>query len=196
MITTEMVDAAFGATAARARPDDSDPFRVGDFVVYPTHGVGKVERVGPEEFAGHKLNIVRISFAENRMTLRIPLARARAAGLRKIATNEALAAAMLTLEGRPRVSRLLWAKRAQGYLAKINSGDLRALAEVVRDLQSAADGTGSSFSQRNLFELAIERFAGESAAIEGAGRAATIERLTRLLQQRPRPTADPDPVRA
>lgn len=178
-----MVDAAFEAAASQTRPPDADPFRAGDFVVYPTHGVGKVERVGVEEFAGHQLEMVRVCFAENRMTLSIPLAQARAAGLRKIATAAALAEAMHTLEGRPRVNRMLWAKRAQGYLAKINSGDLGSLAEVVRDLQTAADGSGSSFSQRNLFELAIERFAGESAAIEGANRATTIERLTQRLQQ-------------
>ncbi len=183
VITVAMVDAAFGATAAQARPEDADPFHAGDFVVYPTHGVGRVERVGPEEVAGHRLDLIHVSFAENRMTLRIPVGQARAAGLRRIATADALAEAMETLQERPRISRIMWTKRAQGYLAKINSGDLRSLAEVVRDLQSAGDGSGTSFSQRNLFELAIDRLGAEVAVASQADKAATIGRLTALLQQ-------------
>ena len=136
-------------------------------MVYPAHGVGKVDRIGTEVIAGHRLNLIQVSFAENRMTLRIPAAQARVAGLRKLATPEAVAQALATLRGRPRVSRLMWAKRAQEYLAKINSGDLHALAEVVRDLQAAGDGSGSSFSQRNLFELAVDRLAAEFAVVSG-----------------------------
>ena len=182
VMTVAMVDAAFGATAAQTTPEDADPFQAGDFVVYPAHGVGKVERMGPEEVAGHKLDLIHISFAENRMTLRIPAAQARASGLRKIATAEALAAAMDTLRERPRISRIMWTKRAQGYLAKINSGDLRSLAEVVRDLQAAGDGSGTSFSQRNLFELAIDRLGAEVAVASRSDKTATIGRLTALLQ--------------
>ena len=84
-VTFAMVDAAYSATAARTKPDDSDPFGKGDFVVYPTHGVGKVDRVGSEEIAGHKLDFIYISFEENRMTLRVPVAQARTTGLRKLA---------------------------------------------------------------------------------------------------------------
>jgi CarD family transcriptional regulator len=185
-----MVNAAFGATAAQAKPQDADPFRKGDFVVYPAHGVGKVDRVGSEVIAGHRLNLIHISFAENRMTLRVPVAQARAAGLRKLASPDALADALTTLRGRPRVSRLMWAKRAQEYLAKINSGDLRALAEVVRDLRSSGDGAGSSFSQRNLYELALDRLAAEFAAVSGTDRAGAIDRLTQVLQHAGRTDVD------
>lgn len=180
-VTIAMVDAAFGATAAQVKPRDEDPFRKGDFVVYPAHGVGKVDRVGTEEIAGHRLNLIQISFAENRMTLRVPVAQARAAGLRKLASADMLATVLTTLGGRPRTSRLMWAKRAQEYLAKINSGDLRALAEVARDLQSAGDGSGSSFSQRNLFELAIDRLAAEFAAVAKTDKADALERLMQAL---------------
>jgi CarD family transcriptional regulator len=176
-----MVDAAFGATAAQVKPQDTDPFRKGDFVVYPAHGVGKVDRVGSEVIAGHRLNLIQVSFAENRMTLRIPAAQARAAGLRKLATPEALTQVLATLRSRPRVSRLMWAKRAQEYQAKINSGDLHALAEVVRDLQAAGDGSGSSFSQRNLFELAIDRLAAEFAAVSRTEKAGALEQITQAL---------------
>jgi len=185
-----MVDAAFNATAAQAKPQDADPFRKGDYVVYPAHGVGKVDRIGSEVIAGHRLNLIQVSFAENRMTLRIPAAQARAAGLRKLATPEALTQALATLRGRPRVSRLMWAKRAQEYRAKISSGDLQALAEVVRDLQAAGDGTGSSFSQRNLFELAIDRLAAEFAAVSRTEKAGALDRITQALHHAARAPVD------
>ena len=178
-----MVTAALEATASKAKPKDADPFRKGDAVVYPAHGVGTIERVGIEEIAGHKLNLIHISFEENQMTLRVPVAQARASGLRKLATRTELADALSKLKGRPRVSRLMWAKRAQDYMAKINSGELGALAEVVRDLQSAGDGSGSSFSQRNLFELALDRLAAEHAAINRISKLEATEQLNRVMSE-------------
>jgi CarD family transcriptional regulator len=181
-MTAAMVSAAMEATAAKIKPSDTGPFRKGDAVVYPTHGVGRVERVGPEEIAGYRLNLIHISFKDNQMTLRVPVAQARAAGLRKLASRQALAAALATLAGRPRASRLMWAKRSQEYLGKINTGNPEALAEVVRDLQSSSDGS-SSFSQRNLFELALERLAGEVAAVHQIGKPEAIEMLNQTLLQ-------------
>jgi CarD family transcriptional regulator len=177
-----MVDAAYSATAAQTKSADADPFGEGDFVVYPTHGVGKVDRVGSEEIAGHKLDFIYISFEENRMTLRVPVAQARTTGLRKLASPEAMAEVLGILSGRPKVSRLMWAKRAQEFLAKINSGDLKMLAEVVRDLHTSAGGTGPSFSQRNLFELAIDRLAGELAGVSRTDKAGAVGKLTETLQ--------------
>ena len=196
-MTAATITAAMEATAAKIKPNDPSPFRKGDAVVYPTHGVGRVDRVGPEEIAGYRLNLIHISFEDNQMTLRVPVAQARAAGLRKLASREALAAATVLLTGRPRVSRLMWAKRAQEYLAKINTGDPKALAEVVRDLQSASDGS-SSTSQRNLFELALDRLAGEFAAVNRIAKSDAIETLNRTLTQsradsareRPSPASD------
>jgi CarD family transcriptional regulator len=178
-MTEAMVTAALEATASKTKPKDADPFRKGDCVVYPAHGVGRIDRVGVEEIAGHRLNLIHISFDENRMTLRVPVAGARAAGLRKLGSQKQLAEALASLRGRPRPSRLMWSKRAQEYLAKINSGKLGALAEVVRDLQTSADGSGSSFSQRNLFELALDRLAAEFAAVN---RTAKVEAITQLNQ--------------
>ncbi|MEJ0017304.1 MAG: CarD family transcriptional regulator [Acetobacteraceae bacterium] len=180
-MTDAMVTAALEATASKIRPKDADPFRKGDSVVYPAHGVGRIERVGFEDIAGHRLHLIHISFDDNQMTLRVPVAQARAAGLRKLASVQELADAMAKLRGRPRVSRLMWAKRAQDYLAKINSGELVALAEVVRDLQSAGDGSNSSFSQRNLFELALDRLAAEVAAINSTAKADAIVQLNQAL---------------
>ena len=179
LMTEAMVTAALEATASKTKPKDADPFRKGDCVVYPAHGVGRIDRVGVEEIAGHRLNLIHISFDENRMTLRVPVAGARAAGLRKLGSQKQLAEALASLRGRPRPSRLMWSKRAQEYLAKINSGKLGALAEVVRDLQTSADGSGSSFSQRNLFELALDRLAAEFAAVN---RTAKVEAITQLNQ--------------
>jgi len=191
-----MVSAAFGATAAQPKHLDSDPFQQGDFVVYPTHGVGKVDKIGSEVIAGHKLDLIYISFDENKMTLRVPVAQARVTGLRKLATPEVMAQVMKILAGRPKVSRLMWAKRAQEFQAKINSGDLKMVAEVCRDLQSAANGSAPSYSQRNLFELAIDRLAGEFAGVVGTDKAEAITRLTQtLLDGRTADTARSDRVR-
>ena len=176
-----MVSAAFGATASQAKPRDGDPFRAGDFVVYPTHGVGKIDKIGAEEIGGHRLELITISFEENQMTLRVPVAQAKATGLRKLATPETMTQVMKILAGRPRTSRMMWAKRAQEFQAKINSGDLKAVAEVCRDLQSAANGAAPSYSQRNLFELAIDRLAGEFAGVAGTDKADAIAKLTQTL---------------
>src|SRR5579862_3531222 len=127
-MTAAIVTAALEATAAKVKPKDANPFRKGDVVVYPTHGVGRVDRVGFEEIAGHRLNLIHISFEDNQMTLRVPVAHAHAAGLRKLASRQALSAALATLQGRRQVSRLVWARRSQEYLAKINTGDPGALA--------------------------------------------------------------------
>ncbi len=176
-----MVSAAFGATAAQPKPRDGDPFRTGDFVVYPTHGVGKIDKIGAEEIGGHKLDLIYISFDENKMTLRVPVAQARTTGLRKLATPDVMAQVMTILAGRPKSSRMMWAKRAQEFQAKINSGDLKMVAEVCRDLQTAANGSAPSYSQRNLFELAIDRLAGEYAGVAGLDKADAIVKLTQIL---------------
>jgi CarD family transcriptional regulator len=180
-MTAAMVTAALEATAAKSKPKESHPFRKGDLVVYPAHGVGRVDRVGFEEIAGHRLNLIHISFEDHQMTLRIPVAQARAAGLRELTIRRALAEALTVLQGRPQMSRLIWAKRSQEYLAKINTSNPTALAEVLRDLQSASDGSTCSFSQRNLFESALDRLAGEVAAINGITKPDAMAQLNQKL---------------
>ena len=180
-MTAAMVTAALETTAAKVKPNDPCPFRKGDAVVYPTHGVGRIERVGFEEFSGHRLNLIHVSFEDDQMTLRVPVAQARAAGLRELASRKVLGAVLAKLKGRPRTSRLTRARRSQEYLAKINTGDPGALADVVRDLQSAGDVSGRSFSQRSLFELALQRLAGEFAAMRQIATLDAIELLNRTL---------------
>lgn len=187
------VTAARGTTAAGTRPEDGNPFREGDVVVYPSHGVGCIESVGFEEIAGTRLKLIRILFADNQMTLRVPLAQAPAVGLRRLASPQVMAKALAKLAGRPRGSRLVWAKRAQEYLAKINTGHPDALAEVVRDLQLAGDGSGSRFSQRNLFELALDRLAAEVAAVNQTTKSDAIDVVNRALADaKAENPADPD----
>jgi CarD family transcriptional regulator len=164
-----------------ASTNDVSAFRKGDAVVYPAHGLGRVDRVGYEEIAGHRLNLIHISFEDSQMTLRVPATQASTAGLRKLASPETLSAALAKLKGRQRTSRLMWAKRSQEYVAKINTGDPEALAEVIRDLQSAADGAQSSMSQRRLFELGLDRLAGELAAVRDVAKPEAIELINRLL---------------
>jgi CarD family transcriptional regulator len=180
-MTAAPVTAAPAATAVETKSQDCNPFREGEVVVYPTHGVGRIERVGFEEIAGHRLNLIRIRFADNQMTLRVPLAQVRTVGLRKLASPQTIARALAKLTGRPRASRLIWARRAQEYLAKINTGHPDALAEVVRDLQLAGDGSGSRSSPRNLFELAFNRLAGEVAAVNRTTTSDAIEFLYQTL---------------
>ncbi len=149
-------------------------FVEGDHVVYPTHGVGKVERIATEEIAGHRLELIHITFEENRMTLRVPVAKARTAGLRKLSSRKQFDEAMAVLKGRARIKRTMWSRRAQEYDAKINSGDPMAIAEVVRDLHRNAGQPDQSFSERQIYESALDRFAAELAALDGTDKPTAI----------------------
>ena len=160
----------------------AENFKEGDFVVYPTHGVGKVERIAPEEIAGHKLDLIHITFDENRMTLRVPVNKARTAGLRKLASRKQFDEVLVTLKGRARIKRTMWSRRAQEYEAKINSGDPMAIAEVVRDLHRNAGQPDQSFSERQIFEAALERLAAEYAALESLTKLEAIDKLLVFLK--------------
>jgi CarD family transcriptional regulator len=157
-------------------------FEEGDHVVYPTHGVGKVERIAIEEIAGHKLELIHITFEENRMTLRVPVAKARTAGLRKLATRKMFDEAMTVLKGRARIKRTMWSRRAQEYEAKINSGDPLAIAEVVRDLHRNAGQPDQSFSERQIYEAAMDRLAAELGALDRIDKAAAATKLAEFLK--------------
>jgi CarD family transcriptional regulator len=157
-------------------------FVEGDHVVYPTHGVGKVERIATEEIAGHKLELIHITFEENRMTLRVPVAKARTAGLRKLATRKVFDEALAVLKGRARIKRTMWSRRAQEYEAKINSGDPLAIAEVVRDLHRNAGQPDQSFSERQIYEAAMDRLAAELAALDKTDKLTAATKLTNFLK--------------
>jgi len=160
----------------------AEVFTEGDHVVYPTHGVGKVERIAVEEIAGHKLELIHITFEENRMTLRVPVSKARTAGLRKLATRKLLDEALAVLKGRARIKRTMWSRRAQEYEAKINSGDPLSIAEVVRDLHRNAGQPDQSFSERQIYESAMDRLAAELAALDQTDKMTAATKLTEFLK--------------
>ncbi len=167
---------------SRARKEDEGPFSEGDHVVYPTHGVGKVERIAIEEIAGHKLELIHITFEENRMTLRVPVAKAKSAGLRKLATRKLFDEAMAILKGRARIKRTMWSRRAQEYEAKINSGDPLSIAEVVRDLHRNAGQPDQSFSERQIYEAAMDRLAAEFGALERIDKSQAAQKIADYLK--------------
>ncbi len=163
-------------------PAPAETFIEGDHVVYPTHGVGKVERIVTETIAGYQLELIHITFEENRMTLRVPVEKARSAGLRKLASRQLFEAALATLKGRARIKRTMWSRRAQEYEAKINSGDPLAIAEVVRDLHRNAGQPDQSFSERQIYEAAMDRLAAELAALDETDKTTAVDKLAIFLR--------------
>jgi CarD family transcriptional regulator len=172
------------AAAVKKAPANSNKkheFRTNDHVVYPTHGVGKVAGIEEQEVAGDKLELFIIEFEKDKMTLRVPVAKARAVGMRKLSTPEVVGNALNTLKGRARIKRTMWSRRAQEYEAKIDSGDLVSIAEVVRDLHRAGGQPEQSYSERQLYEKALARMAREVAAVERTDEAAAIKRVEGML---------------
>ena len=167
-------------TPAKAR---EFAFEKGDFVVYPTHGVGRVIDIEAKEIAGHKLDLFVISFEQERMMLRVPVAKAKISGLRKLSSRKIMENALVTLKGRSRVSRAMWNRRAQEYEAKINSGDPVSIAEVVRDLHRNAGQPDQSYSERQIYEAALDRLARELAAVERIDKDLATQKLNSVLQK-------------
>jgi len=154
----------------------------GDFVVYPTHGVGKVLGVEIEEFSGMELELIIIRFDKDRMTLRVPVNKSANSGLRKLSTRKVMDNALTTLKGRSRVKCIMWSRRAQEYEAKINSGDPVSIAEVVRDLHRGDDQPDQSYSERQMYQAALDRLARELAALERIDEEAATEKLEQMLK--------------
>ena len=159
-------------------------FRPDDFVVYPAHGVGKIVSIEEQEVAGMKLEMFVISFEKDKMTLRVPTARATEIGMRSLASPDLIEQALATLKGKARVKRAMWSRRAQEYEQKINSGDLLAIAEVVRDLHRSDDQREQSYSERQLYEAALERLTREVAAVSGVDEANAQKKVDDVLLSR------------
>ncbi len=174
------------ANAASSAPRSSDPskiavsssksssktltsksgFKTNEFIVYPAHGVGQIVAIEEQEVAGFKLELYVISFVKDKMTLKVPTPKVVAVGMRKLADANVVKKALDTLTGRARVKRTMWSRRAQEYEAKINSGDLVAIAEVVRDLYRSEIQPEQSYSERQLYEAALDRLARELAVVQ------------------------------
>ena len=158
-------------------------FKVGEHVVYPAHGVGQVTEIVSQEVAGMTLDLFVVNFEKEKMVLRVPLDKAAQIGMRKLATPDVMESAMKTLRGRARVKRTMWSRRAQEYEAKINSGSLIAISEVVRDLFRNENQPEQSYSERQLYEAALERMAREVATINKNTEDDAIVELEAVLAQ-------------
>ena len=156
-------------------------FSKGDYVVYPTHGVGQVTGIETQEISGTRMEVIVVNFAKEKMTLRVPVGKSVSSGMRGLSSRKVMETAITTLRGRARVKRTMWSRRAQEYEAKINSGNPVSIAEVVRDLHRNVGQPDRSYSERQLYEAAFERLIREFAAVEKIEHDAAIERLEKVL---------------
>lgn len=159
-------------------------FSPNDFVVYPAHGVGKIVSIESQEVAGFELELFVIAFEKDKMTLRVPTHKATEVGMRSLSSPDVVTKAFTTLKGKARVKRAMWSRRAQEYEQKINSGDLIAIAEVVRDLHRHGDQREQSYSERQLYEAALERLTREIAAVSGEDEVGAQKQIDDVLISR------------
>lgn len=157
-------------------------FAAGDHVVYPTHGVGKILRIERQMIAGFELDLMVVEFERDKMTVRVPLTKVSSVGIRKLSSPQKMKSALDTLKGRARVKRAMWSRRAQEYEAKINSGDPVSIAEVVRDLHRNAGQPDQSYSERQIYESALDRLMRELAAVERIDEEAATKKLEKILK--------------
>jgi len=169
---------------AEASSSAKQNFRLNDKIVYPAHGVGKIVGLEKQQVAGISIELFVINFDQEKMKLRVPTGKAKSAGMRALSGDKVIKNAINTLKGRARVKRTMWSRRAQEYDAKINSGDIILVAEVVRDLFRAEDQPEQSYSERQLFEAALDRMAREVAAVKKVGLSAALEELDATLQKK------------
>ncbi|MDY0028540.1 MAG: CarD family transcriptional regulator [Pseudobdellovibrionaceae bacterium] len=159
-------------------------FKKGDYVCYPAHGVGEIEAVETQTIGGMEIKLYAIAFEKDRMRLKVPVAKAHASGLRRLSSAGRMEDALKTLQGRAHVRRAMWSRRAQEYETKINSGDPVSIAEVLRDLKRSNDDTEQSYSERQIYQSALERLAREVAAVEKISEEAAAERLENMIKGR------------
>ena len=157
-------------------------FAIGDWVVYPAHGVGKIQGIETQNVAGHEIRVFVISFDDDRMKLRIPLTRANASGLRALSSIKTIDQAMKTLTGKAKARSGMWNRRAQEYESKINSGNPVSIAEVIRDLYRNETKAEQSYSERQIYQSALSRLTRELAAVEKIGEEQAAVRLENTLK--------------
>ena len=167
-------------------------FKTGEYVVYPAHGVGVIVSIEEQEVAGLTLELFVISFEQDKLTLRVPVAKIKSVGMRKLAEEDLVAQALNTVTGRARVKRTMWSRRAQEYEAKINSGDLIAISEVVRDLYRSEEQPEQSYSERQLFEQAMDRMSREIGAVNKLTLTEAVQLIEKNLAKSPRRSAKTD----
>lgn len=167
-----------------AKSKKVEGFSLNDYVVYPSHGVGRIVAIEEQEVLEIKMELFVIDFEKDKMTLRVPTAKVESVGLRGLSTPELVSKAMVTLKGRARVKRAMWSRRAQEYEAKINSGDLIAISEVVRDLHRNDEQREQSYSERQLYEAALERLTREVAVVNNVEELVAQDEINEVLLSR------------
>ena len=186
----EAAKAPVAAKPAAAEPKKAltqrQGFKTGEFVVYPAHGVGQILAIEEQEIAGAKLELFVINFLKDKMTLRVPTAKVANVGMRKLSEPALVKRALETLKGRARIKRTMWSRRAQEYEAKINSGDIVAIAEVVRDLFRSDSQPEQSYSERQLYEAALDRLSREIAAVQHVTETEAVKEIEGQLAKSPR----------
>lgn len=180
----EKAAAARQLLAAQKKPvNQRHGFKANEFIVYPAHGVGRIIGIEEQEIAGMSLELFVINFEKEKLTLRVPTGKLESVGMRKLADDTVVKKSMEILKGRARVKRTMWSRRAQEYVAKINSGDLVSIAEVVRDLYRSEAQPEQSYSERQLYEDALDRMAREIAAVEKLDERGAVQRITDVLSK-------------
>ncbi|MCL6229174.1 CarD family transcriptional regulator [Bartonella bilalgolemii] len=159
-------------------------FATSEYIVYPTHGVGQIMAIEEQEVAGHKLKLFVIHFAKDKMDVKVPIAKALSTGMRKLSTVDSVNRAFKILQGRARIKRTMWSRRAQEYDTKINSGDIISIAEVVRDLFRSDLQPEQSYSERQLYTIALDRMAREIAAINNLTETEAINLIEKYLTKK------------
>ena len=178
--------------ADKKRPQQRNGFRTNEYIVYPAHGVGRIMSIEEQEIAGAKLELFVINFDKDKMTLRVPTTKLESVGMRKLSDDKIVKKALTTLKGKARVKRTMWSRRAQEYDAKINSGDLISISEVVRDLYRAENQPEQSYSERQLYEAALDRMAREIAAVNRMSETEAVRLIETNLNKGPRRGAKAD----
>ena len=161
-------------------------FKTGEFIVYPAHGVGQITAIEEQEVAGHKLELFVINFSQDKLTLRVPIAKIASAGMRKLSEDTVIAKSLKTLQGRARIKRTMWSRRAQEYEAKINSGDLILISEVIRDLFRSENQPEQSYSERQLYEAALDRTAREISSVNKISHTEAVVLIEKNLAKGPK----------
>jgi CarD family transcriptional regulator len=151
------------------------------YVVYPSHGIGQILEIEKKEIAGQMLTMYVIEFEKEKMILRVPIEKTKEIGVRKVSTKNQLKEIFEILTGKAKIRRTMWSRRAQEYEAKINSGDIKLLTEVVRDLFRSDSQPEQSYSERQLYEAARERLSREVAVIEKTDEQKAIEKMETIL---------------
>jgi CarD family transcriptional regulator len=165
----------------KKKPQQRHGFRTNEYIVYPAHGVGRIVAIEEQQIAGATLELFVINFEKDKMTLRVPTGKLAIVGMRKLSEDKTVKRALTTLKGKARIKRTMWSRRAQEYEAKINSGDLVAIAEVVRDLYRSEAQPEQSYSERQLYEAALDRMAREIAAVDRIDEASAVAKIDDVL---------------